>query len=476
MKTNQTFTQKMNVKYFKLSTTTIVFAVLLSSFGGLAQSKVQQKIPAKTRILFLFDGSGSMLEPWGHVKYQTKISVAKSILSQIVDSLKQNTNLELALRIYGHRSPRELNNCKDTKLEVPFKSKNHSAIIDKLKEIMPKGVTPITYSLEQAAGDFPISSGYRNIIILITDGIESCGGDLCATSRALQKKGIFLRPYIIGIGLQAEKTLECAGKFIDADTPGKFYKVLNEAIEASFAKTTVSIELLDANNQPTETNVNVTFANSLTTASMYEFVHYRDKQGKADTVQVDPLVDYDIIANTIPPVIKRNVSIVNGKHNVINISVPQGNLIVQQEGRKDGNLTSIVRLTDRTEILNTQQSNETFRYLVGKYELETLTLPHKSFHIDIQANKTQTVLLPSPGIVNFNTISTGYGSVYEIKGDGAQNWVCNLNDRKSQFSLTLLPGQYKIVFRVKQTKGSKYTGFKTFVINAGETTTVNVFN
>jgi Ca-activated chloride channel homolog len=206
-----------------------------------------------------------MLEPWGRVKNQTKISVAKSILSQIIDSLKQNTKLELALRIYGHRSLREVNNCKDTWLEVPFGPKNHDAIIAKLKEIKPKGVTPITYSLEQAANDFPMNAGYRNIVILITDGIESCGGDLCAMSRALQKKGVFLRPYIIGIGLQAEKTLECAGKFIDADTPGKFNAVLNQALEASFAKTTVSVELLDAANQPTETNVNVTFSTTLFT-------------------------------------------------------------------------------------------------------------------------------------------------------------------------------------------------------------------
>ncbi|MEO7990701.1 MAG: VWA domain-containing protein [Chryseolinea sp.] len=478
MKNVPSLTPKMKLKAhaYILRSTLLAATLLFLTFDALSQSKVQQKIPEKTRILFLFDGSGSMLESWGKVKNQTKISVAKSILSQLIDSLKQNSKLELALRVYGHRSPREVNNCKDTYLEVPFKTNNHDAIIAKLKEIRPKGVTPITYSLEQAANDFPTSPGYRNIVILITDGIESCGGDLCTTSRALQKKGIFLRPYIIGIGLQAEKTLECAGKFIDADTPGKFHEVLNQAIEASFAKTTASVELLDATNQPTETNVNVTFANALTNVSMYEFVHFRDKQGKTDTVQIDPVVDYDIIVNTIPPVVQRNISIIIGKHNVISIAAPQGNLIVQQEGRKDNNLSSVIRLKDKSGILNSQLSNETFRYLIGKYEVETLTLPRRIFQVDIEPNKTQTILLPSPGIVNFNTIATGYGSLYELKGDGAQEWVCNVNDRKPQFSLTLLPGRYKIVFRVKQSTGSKYTGFKTFTLKSGETAAVSVFN
>ncbi|MBL0743585.1 vWA domain-containing protein [Chryseolinea lacunae] len=454
----------------------MLFVVVLCALaqGVMAQTKVQQKLPDKTRILFLLDASGSMLEQWERPN-QTRWSVAKSILTHIVDSLSRNSKLELALRVYGHRSPQEIKNCKDTYLEVPFKGKNHSLIIDKLKEIKPKGVTPITYSLEQSANDFPAGPGYRNIVILITDGIESCGGDLCAMSRAMQKKGVFLRPYIIGLGLRSEKTLECAGKYIDADTPGKFSNVLNEAIETSFAKTTASIELLDAGGKPVETNVNVTFANTFTGAPMYDFVHYLDKLGRPDTVQIDPVVDYDLTVNTVPPVVKRNITLIPGKHNVIRIPAPQGNLIIKQEGRRDNGLQSVVREKGKAEIINTQQSNETFRYLTGKYEIETLTLPRRIFTIDIQANKTENILLPAPGVVNFNTTATGYGSLYVLRDDGVQEWVCNLNELKSQFALTLLPGQYKIVFRVKQTTGSKYTGLKKFAVQSGETVSVNVF-
>lgn len=453
----------------------LVFLSVVLANAGYGQTKIQQKLPDKTRILFLLDASGSMLEQWERPN-QTRWSVAKSILTRLVDSLKQNNKLELALRIYGHKSPQEVKNCKDTWLEVPFKSKNHKLIVDKLQEIKPKGVTPITYSLEQAANDFPAGPGYRNIVILITDGIESCGGDLCATSKALQQKGVFLRPYIIGLGLRSEKTLECAGKYIDADTPGKFFEVLNEAIESSFAKTTVSIELLDGSNRPTETNVNITFLNSVTGAPMYDFVHYLDRQGRPDTVQIDPVLDYDIVVNTIPAVVKRNIVINIGKHNVITIPASQGNLIVQQEGRRDNNLQSLIRIKGQTETINTQQSNLNFRYLTGQYEVETLTLPRRTFDAEILFNKTKTILLPAPGVVNFNTITTGYGSLYEIKPDGTQAWVCNLNDLKSQFSLTLLPGQYKIVFRVRQTSGSKYTGFKKFTVNPGQTSMVSVFN
>jgi Ca-activated chloride channel family protein len=453
----------------------LVLLVAGLTFEAVCQTKVQQKLPEKTRILFLLDASGSMLEQWERPN-QTRWSVAKSILTKLVDSLGQNTKLELALRVYGHRSPQEIKNCKDTWLEVPFRSRSHTLIIQKLEEIRPKGVTPITYSLEQAANDFPASPGYRNIVILITDGIESCGGDLCATSRALQQKGVFLRPYIIGLGMKNEKSLDCAGKFIDAETPGKFNDVLNEAIETSFAKTTVSVEILDANNQPTETNVNVTFQNSLTGLPMYDFVHYRDRQGHPDTVQIDPVVDYNVVVNTIPPIIKPNIGLEIGKHNVVTIPAPQGNLIVKQEGRRDNNLQALIREKGKPILIHTQGSNETVRYLAGAYDVETLTLPRRVFSVDIQPNKTQSILLPASGIVNFNTISTGYGSLYELQPDGTQTWVCNLNELKNQFTLSLLPGQYKIVFRVKQTSGSKYTAFKKFTVKSGVTMMVSVFN
>lgn len=423
----------------------------------------------------MLDASGSMLDQWERPN-QTRWSVAKSILTKLVDSLGRNPKLELALRVYGHRSPQQIKNCQDTWLEVPFKSRSHTLIVQKLNEIKPKGVTPITYSLEQAANDFPSSSGYRNIVILITDGIESCGGDLCAMSLAMQKKGVFLRPYIIGIGLRTEKTLECAGRYIDADTPGKFNDVLNEAIETSFATTTVSVNLLDAFNKPTESNVNVSFRNSLTGAVMYDFVHWRDSQGSPDSVQIDPVVDYDLVVNTIPPIVKSNIGLQIGKHNVLTIPAPQGNIVVKQEGRRDNNLQSLVRLKGRPEVIHTQASNLEVRYLTGAYEVETLTLPRRVFQVNVAANKTQSILLPAPGIVNFNTISSGYGSLYEIAEDGTESWVCNLNDLKSQFPLSLLPGNYKVVFRVRNTSGSKYTAFKKFTVKSGVTMQVSIFN
>ncbi|HYF69687.1 MAG TPA: VWA domain-containing protein [Ohtaekwangia sp.] len=451
----------------------IIIVLLLFSGWALKAQPQPQKLPDKTRLLFLVDASGSMLETWGRPN-QSKLHVAKSILTKIVDSLRVDSKIEIGLRLYGHRFMPDQKKCTDTELVVPFKPQNHQAIIDRINAINPKGVTPISYALQQAASDFPATKEFRNIVIIITDGIESCGGDPCATSLALQKSGVILQPYIIGLGMKAEASLECAGKFVNADTPGVFHDVINQALKVSLGKTTMSLELIGTNQKP-ESNINVSFFNAITGQSAYEFVHFIDRNGKPDSVQVDPLIEYDLVVNTTPPIIKRNVSITRGKHTTVTIPVRQGDLVIRQEGNTNNNLQAIVREKGKREVIQVQQGHQPHQYLAGHYEVETITLPRRFFTVEIKPDKTTSLLIPTHGVVNFNTISTGYGSLYEMKDDGSQQWVMALDNMKSNFSLDILPGKYKVVFRVKNSGGSKYTSFKVFQVRPGQTVSVNVF-
>jgi Ca-activated chloride channel homolog len=450
----------------------LLFLLSTGFVSVLAQNKIQQVVPGKTRILFVLDGSGSMEAAWD--SEQSRMDVAKSILTRLVDSLRINPDLEIALRVYGHQSHRSLNNCQDSRLEVPFGIKNHSAIISKIKTITPKGTTPITYSIGQAAKDFSSTAGYRNILILITDGVESCGGDPCEVSRELQKKGVFLRPYIIGLGLKGGTVLDCVGKFIDSENASSFNKILNKSIETSLAKTTVSVELLNSQHKPLETDIDVSFVNSITRTPAYEFVHYRDKIGRPDSVQVDPVVLYDIVVNTIPPIIQKNVDLTAGKHNTITIEAPQGSLVGKSEG-KGNPFSFVVREKGKSEILNVQRSGEYYRYLQGEYEVETFTLPKRIVKLSITGDQTQTISLPATGLVNINTLLKGIGTLFEILETGETKWVCHLNENTSIHSYNLLPGKYRLAFRTKQAAGSKYTAIKDFEVKSGVTLNLNMF-
>lgn len=455
----------------------IALLLLLLASLGHAQ-EVQQQLPDKTRILFLLDGSGSMLAGWGDTN---RITAAKELLGDLVDSLKANPKLELALRVYGHLYRRSSQNCKDTRLEVGFGKSNHNQIINELKTIEPKGTTPIAYSLEQAANDFPSTAGYRNIVIIITDGIESCDGDPCAVSLALQKRGIFLKPFIIGIGMGQDfkEQFKCIGEYYDAKDISSFQKALAKAVSTSLDKTTASIELLDINKRPRETNVNVSFINNFTKEPAFDFVHYRDPQGRPDSVQLDPVLTYDVVVNTLPPVVERNVNLIPGKHNVISISSPQGKLSIKQKSAStyQNGVRSIIKERGKTAIVNIHDINTQQQYLVGKYDVEVLTTPRRHFrNVEVNQDQTTTLTLPDPGLLNLYNNAPGYGSIYEIDESGRQEWVYDLAHDQSRISLALQPGTYKIVFRVDKAPGSKYTAIKTVTIESGRSAVVKLFN
>ncbi|MDQ3290567.1 MAG: VWA domain-containing protein, partial [Bacteroidota bacterium] len=256
-----------------LSKILLLLGLFLAMHGlSYAQTTVKKPEPVKkTRILFLLDGSGSMLAKW---ESSDRMKVAKILLSRLVDSLAQYQNLELALRVYGHQFDKEKNNCTDSRLEVPFKEGNEEQIKTRLRQIVPRGNTPITYSLEQAAKDFPVDNNSRNVLILITDGLESCGGDPCATAVALQKKHIFLKPFVIGIGIEKQfvPELACMGQYFNAADISSFRKVLDNVVKMALSKTTVSVELKDEQGKPVETNVNLTFINNVTEEPEYNYV------------------------------------------------------------------------------------------------------------------------------------------------------------------------------------------------------------
>ncbi len=416
-----------------------------------------------------------MLASWGQ---SNRIEAAKDLLSDLVDSLKTDPKLQLGLRVYGHIYSRQAQNCKDTRLEVPFSLNNHRRIIDKLATVNPKGTTPIAYSLQQAANDFPSSSGFRNIIIIITDGIESCRGDPCEVSLSLQKKGIFLKPFIIGIGMGREfgQDFSCIGEFYDARDQQSFQEALQKAITTSLKPTSVSIELLDEQNRPTESNINISFINNFTKTPVFDFIHYRDENGLPDSVDIDPVLTYDIIANTLPPVVRSNVRIKPGKHNVIELNTPRGALQLTQKGASayPNGVNAVVK--DRKgKVINIQSMNSTEQYIAGEYIIETLTLPRKTFGVTIEPRQTQKISLPNPGIVNINNSSAGYGSLYEIDKNDKQTWIYDLDHGQSRVVITLQPGKYKIVFRVDGAPGSKYTATKTITVKEGMSQIVKMF-
>tara|TARA_Y100000589_G_scaffold233126_1_gene220608 strand:- start:1131 stop:2513 length:1383 start_codon:yes stop_codon:yes gene_type:complete len=452
------------IKKFKIS------LLFFSFFLNVNTSFAQEKNVQKNRILFIFDASNSMKGKWQSGK---KIDIAKKLLNNLVDSLKDIKNLEIGLRVYGHRSSYNPPNCDDTKLEVDFVPANMIAeeMKKKLNHINAQGTTPIGKSLREGAKDFEKYTSDRNIIILITDGKEECDDDPCEVSKELQKKGIILKPFVIGVGNNKDnwkKTLGCVGTFFDAQKEEEFSNILEMVITQIVDKTTTQVNLLDIYEEPTETNINLTFYNSLSGKAKYNYIHKINSKGNPDTMVIDHLISYKIVAHTIPPVIIDSVQILHAEHNIIGMSTPQGKLEIKTNTRKPINV--IIKEENKDTTLHVQEANTTEDYIVGNYDLEILTIPRFKEKIKIEQNKTTRLKIPTPAIMNIALSSKGFGGIYLFNTQSKEwNQVFHFRNDQRQYKLSVLPGKYKVVYRANTAKGYIYTKeYDTFILKEGD--------
>lgn len=204
-------------------------------------------------IEYILDASGSMLELMGD---ENKIEIAKQTLSELVDRLPSEAsevNLNVGLRVYGHSTRAgddpELR-CRDTVLEVPIAGIDIPAIKGEIAGLRARGWTPIAYSLKQAKNDFPPGDENDNIIILISDGKETCGGDPCAVAAELHQAGIGLKIHVVGFDIKPEERaqLECiaraaGGNYYGADSAAELSRALGEAQKQVLKEESTSVRI-----------------------------------------------------------------------------------------------------------------------------------------------------------------------------------------------------------------------------------------
>ncbi len=429
-----------------------------------------------SRILFIFDASNSMAGQWDGYR---KIDMAREVLFEMVDSLEKIPNVEMALRVYGHQSPVPPQDCSDTKLEVPFSPSNASMIRQKLKFINPKGTTPIAHSLELAPGDFPPCNHCRNIILLITDGIEACDGDPCRVSQNLQKKGIILRPFVIGLGSDPgfKETFNCIGEYYDAPTKEQFREVLEVVITQALNATSAQINLLDSHSRPTETNVNVVLYDRFSGVIRYNMIHTLNNKGNPDTLTLDHMNTYDVVAQTIPPVRFDSIKLVPGRHNTIGMDAPQGYLYVcTSRGKSYEQEKILVKKAGNTRTINIQEIGNMGKYLVGRYDLVIPIYPLMEVkNVEILQSYTTTVEIPAPGFVTFNAQQPGAGSLYQLTASGDQLWVLNLQENRKTQGFYLQPGNYRIIFRRGDLKSTSHSMVRDFLVREGTPETIKFY-
>lgn len=193
---------------------------------------------ADRSVLLILDASGSMNAklPNG----ETRIAVAQRAIKGVAGFIP--TQAQLSLRMYGAQSAALQKNCQDTHLAVPFgpASAAGGAIATMVDGAKAQGYTPIAYSLGQAANDFPADAKER-VIVLVSDGKETCQGDPVLAARGLAEKNITVHTVGFIVDTAARGQLQAiaratGGTYFDAPVGPELPDTLKTALNACKAR------------------------------------------------------------------------------------------------------------------------------------------------------------------------------------------------------------------------------------------------
>src|SRR5262245_54364026 len=188
-----------------------IAAVALALAGHAREDEAARAEPGRSAAIVL-DASGSMNTklPEG----PTRMEAAKAAVADLVGKFSPDTRL--ALRVYGHQSAPQKKDCKDSALVVGFGPApgNKAAIAEQVRGVKAQGYTPINYSLQAAAKDLAGEAPAERVVLLVSDGKETCEGDPCATAKALAEADVKLAVHVVGFGVDTvtKSQLQCIAR------------------------------------------------------------------------------------------------------------------------------------------------------------------------------------------------------------------------------------------------------------------------
>jgi hypothetical protein len=177
-----------------------------------------QVVPAQAGngagILLILDCSGSM---WGRVEGKAKITIAKQVTQELIKEVPDN--VQLGLMAYGHRKKGD---CKDIQI-IGQLGASRGDLGGAVRGLNARGKTPIADSLLKA-GEMLATREGDTTLVLVSDGLETCGGDPCEVAGELKSKGLKVVIHVVGFDVTQKEAaqLKCiasagGGQYFQAD-------------------------------------------------------------------------------------------------------------------------------------------------------------------------------------------------------------------------------------------------------------------
>ena len=205
----------------------ITLTVLVAGMVPDSRAEEAKPPPCTDDAMIVFDGSGSMYgDGWGYGSTSTssRIDHARSALAKVLPRVTRFRRVGLIT--YG---PGPYNQC-NVKLELKPTPNSADIIMRIVNALAPAGKTPLTSAVEQAANvlDYRERPG---VIVLLTDGEETCARSPCELAKQLHADADQLTIHVIGLqiknfswtGQQSVLETKCLGEqnnglYITAET------------------------------------------------------------------------------------------------------------------------------------------------------------------------------------------------------------------------------------------------------------------
>jgi Ca-activated chloride channel family protein len=197
-----------------------------------------ERTPCNEDAMLVFDASGSMAGNLnqGIATIKPRIDEVRSALAKVLPSATRFRRVGLIT--YG---PGPYQQC-NVKLELKPTPNAAALIMKDVNALTPAGKTPLTEAVMQAAEvlDFREKPG---VIVVVTDGEETCGGAPCDLGKKLHAEAAELTVHIIGFrmkdfswtGEQSILDAKCLaeenkGLYISADREGDLIEALEKTL------------------------------------------------------------------------------------------------------------------------------------------------------------------------------------------------------------------------------------------------------
>ena len=183
-------------------------------------------------VMFVLDTSTSMREAF---EGRAKIDVAKDVLLETMSVLPER--MIVALRIFG--------GCGRSTLVVPAGPLDKTTLAAKVGSIVTAGATPLAYTLRLVRDEDFKELPDSKVIVLISDGAETCEGvfEPVRVAESFKSAGIDLRVHVVGFAIggnpQARESLQqiasvTGGIYVEAESTDQLRAALRASVEIRY--------------------------------------------------------------------------------------------------------------------------------------------------------------------------------------------------------------------------------------------------